>query len=226
MELPLSAEAAAAAALSGAAADDVSLLQRAARDRQAFALLYRQHYGLVANYILRRVGDPHLTEDLVADVFFAALRNLPRFQYRGLPIKAWLYRIAANRVNRWVRRERRKLVASLATLEAAWRGARTPGGEWAGGAVSGSAYPAADAHRRAGDEPAAGAESNIDRERVRLVLLTLPPRYQTVLTLHYFEGLSLEEIAASVGCRLGTVKSRLARGRTQLRQQLRQEGSR
>lgn len=59
-----------------------------------------------------------------------------------------------------------------------------------------------------------------DAERARLALMALPPKYQTVLSLHYLEGLSLQDIAVAVGCRLGTVKSRLSRGRDAMRERL------
>lgn len=57
-------------------------------------------------------------------------------------------------------------------------------------------------------------------ERLRHALRTLPERWQTVLSLHYLEGLDVDEIAAALGCRPGTVKSRLSRGRTALRRRM------
>lgn len=177
--------------------DDAELARRARTDRQAFAMLYRRHYAVMASYILRRVGDMHLTEDLTAETFLAVLKYLPRYRDRGLPIRAWLYRIAANTVNRWVRRERKRIARSLAELEAkesADRAARVPGLRHDNGRGDG--------------------------EYARLALLTLPPKYQAVLTLHYLEGLSLDDVAAALGCRLGTVKSRLSRARDALRERL------
>jgi len=177
--------------------DDAELVRRARIDRQAFALFYRRHYAVMASYILRRVGDTHLTEDLTAETFLAVLKYLPRYRDRGLPIRAWLYRIAANTVNRWVRRERKRIARSLAELEAAETPDRPAG-------VPGSRHD----------------NGRGDGEHARLALLTLPPKYQAVLTLHYLEGLSLDDVAAALGCRLGTVKSRLSRGRDALRERL------
>lgn len=177
--------------------DDSELARRAKTDRQAFALFYRRHYAVMASYILRRVGDVHLTEDLTAETFMAVLKYLPRYRDRGLPIRAWLYRIAANTVNRWVRRERKQIARSLTDLEMAESADQV------------LAVPASQ-HR----------DGRGDSEHARLALLTLPPKFQAVLTLHYLEGLNLEEVAAALGCRLGTVKSRLSRGRDALRQRL------
>lgn len=75
--------------------------------RAPFEHVYRDHYAAIGGYIYRRTGDAHATEDLVAEVFLAALRAYPRYQDRGLPIRAWLLRIATNAVNKWARTRRR-----------------------------------------------------------------------------------------------------------------------
>jgi len=65
--------------------------------------------------------------------------------------------------------------------------------------------------------------TRLDSEMVEIVLLTLPPRLQTVLTLRYLAEMSVKEIAEVVNCRLGTVKSRLSRGRKLMRERLSNE---
>lgn len=179
---------------------EAALVERAKRDREAFAILYRRHYGMIVGYILRRIGDAHAAEDLTADVFTAALRYLPRYRQRGVPIKAWLYRIATTTVNRWVRRQQRRSV--IEGFFAAMRGPSEGDGPGDGNGSVRHDLPRTDA------------------ERARLALLALPPKFQTVLSLHYLEGLSLQDIAVAVGCRLGTVKSRLSRGRDAMRERL------
>lgn len=173
--------------------DDHDLVEKAKRDRDAFAVLYRRHHSMIAGYIYRRIGDTHVTEDLVAEVFLAALRSLGRYRHRGLPIRAWLYRIAANTVNRWVRRERTRIIQRFSEVSAP---------------------------ECAAEEPSREPPEQTDGELARLALLAVKPKYQTVLSLHYLEGMSVEEIAAAVGCRIGTVKSRLSRGRDALRERL------
>ena len=93
--------------------DERELIERAKRDREAFSVLYRRHYSMLAAHVYRRTGNVHATEDLVADVFLTALRTLPRYRYRGIPVRFWLLRIATNAVNRWARRQRRHAVAEL-----------------------------------------------------------------------------------------------------------------
>jgi RNA polymerase sigma-70 factor, ECF subfamily len=63
-------------------------------------------------------------------------------------------------------------------------------------------------------------DGGFDQEFARRALLTLPPKFQTVLSLHYLEGLDLKAVATVLGCRVGTVKSRLARAREALREAL------
>jgi RNA polymerase sigma-70 factor (ECF subfamily) len=162
------------------------LIERARRDPEAFAVLYRRYYDGIASYVFHRLGDPHTTEDVVSDVFLAAIGALRRFQYRGVPLKAWLYRIATNAVNRRLKRNPR-------------RPRETPLEE----------------------EPAIGAAADDrDGEAARAAMLSLSPKFQTVLSLHYLEGMSVEEAASVIGCRVGTVKSRLSRARNALRQEL------
>ena len=73
------------------------LLVEAAQDDPArFADLYEIHFERVYAYVARRVRDRDVAEDLTSDVFQKALANLPRFQWRGAPFAAWLFRIAAN----------------------------------------------------------------------------------------------------------------------------------
>lgn len=169
---------------------DGDLIERAKRDRQVFAVLYRLHYDAIAGHVFRRVGDVHATEDLVAEVFLTAMRYLPRYRHRGVPFRAWLFRIATNTVNRWARRNRRQVLRSL-----------DDDVEHEPGALS-----------SAGDGDRDG-----DAQRA---LLSLSPKHQAVLALHYLEGMSVGEVAAVIGCSAGTVKSRLSRARVTLRERL------
>lgn len=75
-----------------------ALVEAAQRDRRRFAALYQAHFERVYAYVVRRVRDRDLAEDLTADVFHQALAHLHRYQWRGAPFAAWLYRIAANEI--------------------------------------------------------------------------------------------------------------------------------
>jgi RNA polymerase sigma-70 factor (ECF subfamily) len=74
------------------------LIEAAKRDLSRFVDLYDHYFDRVYAYVARRVGDRADTEDLVSDVFHQALANLRRFEWRGAPFSAWLFRIASNKI--------------------------------------------------------------------------------------------------------------------------------
>jgi RNA polymerase sigma-70 factor (ECF subfamily) len=85
-------------------ADERLLIEAAQKDPARFADLYELNFERVYAYIVRRVQDRAESEDLTADVFHQALANLKRFEWRGIPFAAWLFRIAANLISdRWQR---------------------------------------------------------------------------------------------------------------------------
>lgn len=174
--------------------DEARLVADARRDPRAFAALYHQHYHAIGRYIYRRVGDAHATEDLLSDVFLTALRRIDAYRWRGVPFRIWLYRIASHVVTRRLRRRVR--------VEARAAGANA-------------------ADERSATTGPADVEA---LERLQSAMLAISPRYQTALALHYFEGLSIDQVAQVLGCRAGTVKSRLARGRAALRGLLGERG--
>jgi RNA polymerase sigma-70 factor (ECF subfamily) len=78
--------------------DEKLLIEAAQRDPRHFAELYRMHFDRIYAYVSRRVATRSDAQDLTAEVFQQALANLGRFEWRGVPFAAWLYRIAANAV--------------------------------------------------------------------------------------------------------------------------------
>ena len=168
---------------------EAALLRRAVRDPESLGTLFRQHHGHIARYIQRRTGNRAVTEDLTSEVFLAMVRYLPRYRQRGIPFRAWLYRLATNQVNRWARR-RGKPHQPLSDVAAQDQ----------------------SAHQQEADH-------------LRQMIHRVPVHFQNALALHYLEELNVEMVAQVLGCAVGTVKSRLARGREILRQILtEQEG--
>ncbi len=176
-------------ALTASAMRERDLIERAKRNPYDFGVLYQRHCAELLDYVYRRTGDVHVTEDLVSDVFVIVMRSLPRYRFRGIPLRSWLFKIATNTVNRWARRQRRQACVALKADRVA--------------------------NTEAPSTPRGGCEWHVQR-----ALLTLPPRYQAVLSLYYMEELSVRETAAIIGCREGTVRSRLARARDALREKL------
>ena len=87
-----------AARVSPQEADERLLVEAAQKDPGRFGDLYEMHFERVYAFISRRVDDRSAAEDLTSEVFHKALANLPRYQWRGVPFSAWLYRIAANSI--------------------------------------------------------------------------------------------------------------------------------
>ena len=84
--------------------DERLLVEAAQRDPSRFADLYEQNFYRVYAYIARRVGDRHYAEDLTAEVFSEALAGIRRFEWRGVPFAAWLFRIASRAIaDHWTR---------------------------------------------------------------------------------------------------------------------------
>jgi len=87
--------------------DERLLVEAAQADPRRFAALYDLHFERIYAYVARRVGSRAEAEDLTSDVFHQALANLQRFEWRGAPFAAWLYRIAANAIaDHWRRTAR------------------------------------------------------------------------------------------------------------------------
>lgn len=84
---------------------DARLLQRAAKDPEAFDELYRRYEPIVAGFLYRRTGNAEATADLTADTFVTAITIAHRFSDRGQPAIGWLIGIARNKVMRFHERK-------------------------------------------------------------------------------------------------------------------------
>src|ERR1700676_822470 len=94
---------------SGQEPDEQRLIEAAQKDPSRFAELYEINFERVYAYIARRLRVRDEAEDLTSEVFRQALANLPRFQWRGAPFAAWLFKIAANMIaDRWKRAARER----------------------------------------------------------------------------------------------------------------------
>jgi RNA polymerase sigma-70 factor (ECF subfamily) len=177
--------------------DDLLMHAAASGDRAAFALLLRRHRGWVLALVRAIVHDADQAEDLTQDVFCRLYARCGQFGARGQFV-AYLKQIAINAARDHLRLHRR-------------RPAGTPLHELA----ENVALP--EDHRF---DPAAVFASRALQQNVREALLRLNDEQQAVVLLHYFGGLSVEEIARKIRCPAGTVKSRLFHARRHLRETL------
>ncbi|OLB61391.1 MAG: hypothetical protein AUI11_09930 [Acidobacteria bacterium 13_2_20CM_2_66_4] len=89
------------------------LVEAAQRDPSRFADLYERHFERVYAFVVRRVRDRDVAEDVTAEVFHRALASLPKYEWRGAPFGAWLFRIASNAIADRFKRSAREAAAPV-----------------------------------------------------------------------------------------------------------------
>lgn len=92
---------------------EYAILERSGKDAKAFGELYEKYFDRIFNFIYRQTDDEDLTADLCSQTFLNALNNAHRFEYRGVPVSAWFYRIATNEVNKHYRKVKKERVFSI-----------------------------------------------------------------------------------------------------------------
>lgn len=89
------------------------IVERSKRDPRAFGELYEKYFDRIYYYLLRQIDDEDTAGDLCSQTFVNVLNHLSRYEFRGLPFSAWLYKIAANEVNKFYRKNKGKKIYSL-----------------------------------------------------------------------------------------------------------------
>lgn len=168
-----------------------------AGDRLAFAGLVDRYKDPLVNYLTRLCGCRQRAEDIAQETFLALYERASRYDEQG-KLRAFLYRIASNRLRSEERRDKRwRLLQPLLGSDNGHGG-------------------------RSGPLPATSqrAEARELRSRLAEALAELPLRYRVPLVLYEVEGWPYADIAHQLGCREGTVKSRIHRGKQRLRERL------
>mgnify|MGYP000097262514 CR=1 FL=1 len=170
--------------------DDALIARVRAGDTRAFDELVTRYRDYVYNIVQGIVGRSEEARDITQDVFLQVHRSLHTFR-RGARFATWLYRIAVNRAVDAARSRHRWSWLSL------------------------------DDSRRAAEDsegaPDAGIEQVDERGMVQRIMMEIPPRHRDVLVLRYYQDLTIEEIAAVLGCSEQAAKVRLHRARQQFR---------
>jgi RNA polymerase sigma-70 factor (ECF subfamily) len=175
---------------------DEPALVAAARggDREAFNRLVVHYQSLAYNVAYRVLGDPDAAADATQDAFISAYRAMPRF--RGGSFRSWLLRIVTNGCYDQLRVKKRRPTTSLdADPDLDWA-------EWT---------------EDDGERPEAYSERQDLGQAIQRGLEALPPEQRAVVVLSDIQGMAYSEIAETLGVSVGTVKSRLNRGRGKLR---------
>ena len=172
------------------AANDGRLIADARDDPSAFIRLYRRHYDAIFRYCVHRLFERHTAEDVTAEVFLKVVENLGRFRGNERQFRNWLYKVATNTANDHLRKTARR-----------------------NGLLKG-------ARQQIGSQVVDCDESPEKLTLLREAVFALKPRYQTIITLRFFENLKLTEVAEVLASNPGTVRSQLARALAKLRKKL------
>lgn len=190
----------------GITTEDAALVaELKAGSEKAFALLIAQYHQPLYSLIARSLNDPAEAADITQEVFIKVFRSIRGFQ-GDASLRTWLYRIAlreASNQRRWWSRHKKQEI----TIDSPY--------EVTADESNGLCLAATLADHS--DSPFDHAAQAEVRERVEAALRQLPEAFRTVVILREIEGFSYEEISEILSVNLGTVKSRLTRGRSALR---------
>ena len=160
--------------------EELRLLQRARLgDADAFAELYQDNVQAIYRYIVNRVNDIHLAEDLTGDVFTKALQGLNKYQDQGKPFVAWLYRIAHARVVDHYRKSGRRQPESDIDDESI----------------------------RVDPEMDEGMDRGQMAQLIRAAIADLTDDQQQVVALRFMEGYRIEVVAQLMGKQPNAIKA-------------------
>ncbi|MDX2250536.1 MAG: sigma-70 family RNA polymerase sigma factor [Bacteroidia bacterium] len=93
--------------------DEYLLIEAAQKNPRRFALLYERYYRQIFLFVYKRIDEEEPTADVTSQVFLKAMQNLPKYQFKGVPFSAWLYRIAINEVNQYFRESKTSRAISM-----------------------------------------------------------------------------------------------------------------
>ena len=174
--------------------DDVLIANIASGDREAFAEFYRRHRDAVCRFAAHMCGSTAAAEDIVHEAFVAVMDSAVRYRPGQSTGRLWLFGIARN----YVRRAR--AVRPTLSLE--------------------DEAPARDRALTIETDPVGDIERRRHIQALRRAIVALPVRYREAVVLCDLQELSYIEAATMIGCAIGTVRSRLHRGRAMLARQL------
>ncbi len=179
--------------MSNKAADNKLVKRVQKGDKGAFDLLVLKYQHKIVNLVMRYVRDPELALDITQEAFIKAYRALPRFRGDSA-FYTWMYRIAVNTAKNHLAAQRRRPMDVELDLQ------------------DPEQY---DLHAKLKetDTPEGVTLSNELQEIVERAIAALPEDLRTAIVLRELEGMSYEEIAQTMECPVGTVRSRIFRAR-------------
>jgi len=206
--------------------DEALIARMVGGDEEAFSALYRRKHPSVYRFALRMSGNRALAEDVTQEVFVALIRDARRFDPAKGSFAAFLFGIARNHLHKRWELDKRLVPSGLGNESANGNGSRNGAGSdhfsvaIQSGAGNGNGNGAS--HSATSGVP----EEFVSKEtvaRVRKAVATLPENYREAVILCDLEEMSYDEAAAALGCPVGTVRSRLHRGRAILMEKLEEQ---
>jgi len=147
-------------------------------DKEAqLASLYSEYFDKIAHYAYARIGDKTEAEDIASEVFLKALESLKKYEERGLPMEAWLFKIAHNLVVDHLRRVSKKKTVPIEAVEIPDKA-----------------------------DPQAAAEMNFELQRVAGAMKQLTDEQAEVIRLRFLGGLTSREVGSMLGKSDGAVR--------------------
>lgn len=166
-------------------------------ETNAYEEIIRRYQKKIFSLAYKFVWNKEESEDLTQEIFMKSYKNLKYFD-QSREFYPWLHKLAINTVFTYLKhRSRRK--NEIEFIE--------------------------EMHGDESFSPERTAEQKSEREQAAMALNSLPPKYQVILTLREIEGLNYSEIASRIDCSIGTVMSRLNRGRKKLWEKLKRRSS-
>jgi RNA polymerase sigma-70 factor (ECF subfamily) len=167
---------------------------------RVFGELYDLHYPKIFGYVFRMTGDYAVACDITSETFLKAWIKIGAFQWKGISISSWFFKIASNEINQYFRKKKYK-PRTLMELSFFDREALSKP-DWFSDASNETIFRLDQAEEF----------SNLHRK-----LTLLPAKYREVIALRYFEEMSIAQIGEILGKKEGTVKSLLSRGLDRLK---------
>lgn len=164
--------------------EDLKLIAAAKKDVRAFAGLYDKYFERIYIFIFKRVQDEAVAGDVCQDAMLKAMHNIQKYEDRGYPFSAWLYRIASNEVNLYFRKQKK-----MVTVEVEDRHVKEVMMEI-----------------KIGD-----TEEVSDQDKLMMMMSNLKPEHAEIIELRFFMQYSFKEIAEFYAISEANAKMRLYR---------------
>ena len=178
--------------------DEVLIAQFQQGDVQAFDVLVRRYKDQLLNYVYRFVNSRVEAEDVVQETFLRVYKN--KHYYKEIAkFSTWIYTIAGNLAKTELRKRKRRNILSISNFVNDERDYDIPD---------------------KADSPEKQVDGSMKDEMVQAAIQNLPPKFKEVIVLRDIQGFAYDEISQIIDVPLGTVKSRVNRGRLKLQEDL------